>query len=276
MQERYSCDKCSKSFALKSDLNRHVTSCVQGYTCECGKLLRTVEGLETHRRIFHREEGGKEETAGAKVEGEQGREGGWSNPAGVVFGQGGDGQGGEGGGDTRKGEREGQSVMIHHHHYHYHCCGGGVSAGGVVGKEDPVSISLHLSQCASGVGDMGVGKGVEGQVSTTETHVHTHSHHHAHTHAHSQCQHVCGSAVAGPSSGAVVSAVQGGYSASGNSGCCVATPGADIVAIPGADIVAVVAGSVSAPSATHGGKAVDSKHAGCAGSGGVAGQKDAK
>ena len=43
---------------MKSDLNRHVTSCVQGFTCECGKLLRTAEGLETHRRIFHREEGG--------------------------------------------------------------------------------------------------------------------------------------------------------------------------------------------------------------------------
>lgn len=61
-QARFRCEKCNKSFALKSDFNRHVTSCVLGYTCECGKLLRTVEGLETHRRIFHRKEGGKEET----------------------------------------------------------------------------------------------------------------------------------------------------------------------------------------------------------------------
>ena len=243
---------------------------MQGYTCECGKLLRTVEGLETHRRIFHREEGGKVEIAGAKVEGEHGREGGWSNPAGVVIGQGGDGQEGERGGKTRKGEREGESVISHHHHHHHHhhCCGGGVSAGGVVGKEDPVAISLHLSKCASGVGDMGVGEGLEGKVSTKETHVHTHSHHHVHTHAHSQCQHVCGNAVAVPSSGAVVSAVQDSCSASGNSGYRVATPGSDIVA--------VVAGSVSVPSATHGGKVVDLKHAGCAGSGGAGWQKHAK
>jgi hypothetical protein len=58
-QERFGCEHCGKTFALKSDLNRHVTSCVLGFMCDCGKLLRTAEGLETHRRIFHRDDGGK-------------------------------------------------------------------------------------------------------------------------------------------------------------------------------------------------------------------------
>jgi len=56
-QDRFRCDSCGKTFAMKTDLNRHVSSCSLGFTCECGKLLRTAEGLETHKRIFHRQDG---------------------------------------------------------------------------------------------------------------------------------------------------------------------------------------------------------------------------
>lgn len=94
-QERFSCEHCGKTFALKSDLNRHVTSCVLGFMCDCGKLLRTAEGLETHRRIFHRDDGGRvgaalnEVAAHGKVE-EEGMASSHSG-AGVAVGSGGAG-----------------------------------------------------------------------------------------------------------------------------------------------------------------------------------------
>lgn len=55
-QDRFCCSNCGRSFAMKTDLNRHKASCEHGFSCQCGKLLRTLEGLETHRRIFHRQE----------------------------------------------------------------------------------------------------------------------------------------------------------------------------------------------------------------------------
>ena len=56
-QERFSCLNCGKPFAMKSDLNRHVRTCVQGFQfqCKCGKLLRTAEGLGEEREGKGRE-----------------------------------------------------------------------------------------------------------------------------------------------------------------------------------------------------------------------------
>ena len=71
-QSRYSCEKCGKSFALKSDLNRHTSSCKDGLLCECGKMFHSVQGLSTHRRIFHREDGAPHGSGlGAAVEQKQ-------------------------------------------------------------------------------------------------------------------------------------------------------------------------------------------------------------
>ncbi|XP_074651187.1 uncharacterized protein LOC141905957 isoform X2 [Tubulanus polymorphus] len=51
------CQTCSKSFAFRTDLEEHESSCRDCFTCEdCGKLYKTAKSLSFHQRI-HRGEG---------------------------------------------------------------------------------------------------------------------------------------------------------------------------------------------------------------------------